>query len=40
MKSSHTYKAELFNLDGKDFSKIVIANGEANVYVEALLVHL
>ena len=38
MKPSHTYKAELFNLDGKVFSKIVIAKGEANFFVKALLV--
>ena len=38
MKPSHTYNAELFNLDGKVFSKIVIANGEASFFVKALLV--
>ena len=38
MKPSHRYKAELFSLDGKVFSKIVIANGEANFFMKALLV--
>ena len=42
MKPSHTYKvypsSKRFSLDGKVFSTIVIANGEASFFVKALLV--
>ena len=44
MKDFNTYNgypsSEVFNLDGKVFSTIVIANGEARCFMKALLVYI